>query len=435
MIRGTPDFSSLLKQGNYGRILEDAGYGDQLAAMKPYEWQRPNYDISLSDQRNLESMAENLENLGRMRQSSRRFTSLGMPSEEAKLPESGFFTKNQEYIPGQGTGHLEYLINAPESVRKSVSSKISNAFNDQQNRNSLLTAAGYEPLPTTPFSGSFRPPGGVGNVGPRAEPPFISQEEFNKTGMGLRPSMAGRHAMENQPGYGSTVELPIRWKGEEPSLQLVDKKIMDAIAAIEGGMTAQLGTPYSGAIPHKSGPGLFVKSDKKVPSDNMSYAGSILDPSTEAIADTGRGATVLNWSDSFDAKQAERIKEMLGGNDYLSVHTPGNYLDYSSEFSAPQGSGAVTKKMLDYFSKMPRSKQNAVSEAARQPAGDVYDIYRGLQEKTKEPTREDLMNMLDVIRKAGIVGLPAALASGMSLAGENPSGIPPSLSDLDLESR
>lgn len=433
MIRGTPDFSSLLRQGNYGKILEEAGYGDQLAALKPHDWQRPKYDMSMSDQRNLEDIAGNLENLGRMRQSSRRFTSLGMPAEEAALPETGFFTKNQEYIPGQGTGHLEYLINAPESVRKNVSSKLSNAFNDQQNRNLLMGAAGYEPLPTTPFTGSFRPPGGIGNVGPRAEPPFISEKAFNQPGMGLRPALPGRHAMETQPGYGSTVELPIRFKGEEPSLNPKDQSIMDAISAIEGGMTAQLGTPYSGAIPHKTGPGLFVKSEKKVPAENMSYAGSILDPGTEAVADTGRGATVLNWGDSFNKSQADKIKEMLGGSDVLKVHTPGNYIDYSGEFAAPQGSGAVTQKMLDYFSKMPKSKQNAVSEAAKRPAEDVYDIYRKLQEKTNEPTREDLMNMLEIIKKYGIAGLPAALASGVSLAGQESSAIPPSVSDLAEE--
>lgn len=402
MIRGTPDFATLLKQGDYGRILEEAGYGEKLESLQPTGFRKPNYSLTSSEQRDIEDVVQNLENLGRMRQSGRRFTLLGTKDE----PATSFATKHQEYIPGRGTGHFEELIDAPEGIRSRFSSQMSGAFQDPQNRNILMQAAGFEPLETARFAGSFRPPGGIPFAGPRAE-------------TGLREATEARFPVEQQPGFASTVELPVKYGKKGPQLSQADIDALNAVATVEGGMTAQLGTPYTVPIPTRGGESLLIRSDKRIPDESLRYLGGIMDPGTEAIADTGRGSMVLNWGQPFDVATKGRLGEALGGEP-VSATNLGNYIDLSSEFAQPAGSGAVARRMVEATEKLPARRRAALSEAAKQPAGDIFDIYQGLKEKGGVP-REDLMNLLDVIRKYGIAGIPAALASGAALAEEEPT--------------
>lgn len=62
-IRGTPDFSTLLRDPQYGNILEEAGYGQQLERMRPSQFGDRRIDLSMDEQRDLERAAERLETL------------------------------------------------------------------------------------------------------------------------------------------------------------------------------------------------------------------------------------------------------------------------------------------------------------------------------------------------------------------------------------
>jgi hypothetical protein len=61
---------------------------------------------------------------------------------------------------------------------------------------------------------------------------------------------------------------------------------------------------------------------------------------------------------------------------------------------------------------------NELSKAAQVPAGEVYDAYRALESNKGYVVREDLMNMLRILRDKGIPGVAAALAAGEALPSE-----------------
>lgn len=113
LIRGTPDFSTLLNQGNYQNILREAGYGEQLAGLKPYQWQPSNVQLSMSEQRDIDSLARRLEDLQGFRQMESRGKVISLPKDSSEL-KSAFAAEPYEMIPGRGTGHMEDLIDLPQ---------------------------------------------------------------------------------------------------------------------------------------------------------------------------------------------------------------------------------------------------------------------------------------------------------------------------------
>ena len=67
-IRGTPDFSTLLGQNQYGDVLRSAGYGDEIDALVPHTWGPATIpDMTAAEQREIMAAAERIENLGALR--------------------------------------------------------------------------------------------------------------------------------------------------------------------------------------------------------------------------------------------------------------------------------------------------------------------------------------------------------------------------------
>jgi hypothetical protein len=393
-IRGTPDFSSLLQDPKYGSILQQAGYGENLAALKPYQWSDPKMDLSLADQRELEKVAERLEGLKSSRERESRAKVFSMPSGR---PQSGFAYETPEYIPGRGTGHLEELIDVPLESREFFSSRAANAFKDLQGRDVLQQSLQLPTIQTRSMTGAFRPPGEI---------PYASGRLGGET-------IPGRHPVEVQPGFAMGAEVPITSNLDIPERI---KRKLTAAAGVRGAMTAQLGSPWNLQIPTKRGSGLFVPLDKKVAQENMQLSGALMDPNTEALADTGRGVAMLNWGSRLSDDEARAIAQRLGANDLVRTKNVSDYVDYSPEWNQPPGSGAVTRKMLSLVDELNKADIEALSRATQEPAGKLYELYEQLKRTRGYATREDLMHLLKTLRDKGIPGVITGLAAGEAFA-------------------
>jgi hypothetical protein len=192
---------------------------------------------------------------------------------------------------------------------------------------------------------------------------------------------------------------------------------MSSAAALRGAMTGQGGQAYNAQIPDPKGTSLFVPLDKKVGKDEMTFSAGLV-PENTFLADTGRGMSVINYGDQYGGEEAKLIAQRLGGTDSVPTTSRGDYIDYSKDWQQPQGSGAVTTKMLSHMGPLSVRDFNELSKAAQVPAGEVYNAYRALESNKGYVVREDLMNMLRILRDRGIPGVAAALAAGEALPSE-----------------
>ena len=387
VIRGTPDFSTLLNQGDNARIMREAGYGDRLDALQPFNWQDPKVSLSSAEQRSVDALARRLEQLRGDRAMESR--AISVPVAGLKPPANVFAYATPEYIPGRGINHLAGLVDEAFGTRANFSSRAAGAFKDLQGRDVLRDAIGLRPIATRNMTGAFRPDGEI-------------------------PFAGGRQPMEVNPGFAIGSEVPVVG-GEKPTIPQRVQNELTAVEAVRGAMTGQHGSPWNAQIPMQGGESLFVPLDKKVDPDRMGMAAALTNGEV-SLADTGAGTAVLNWGKALPEKQADMLSDWLGSTQKpVETRNVSGYVDYSSDWMRPPGSGAVTRRMLGYVDKLPQSKQALLDAAVQEPANKLYDLFSKTGRARKEMTRDDLMLLLDIMRQRGIKGVRSALNSGAAL--------------------
>jgi hypothetical protein len=406
IIRGTPDFSTLFNQGNYQNILRDAGY--DLSKLKPHEWPASNPQLSLSEQRDIDSLAKRLEGLQGFRQMESRGKVISLPKPGKPLPNLATGAETYEMIPFLGSGHLEDLIKQPAGPRANFSSGAASAFKDIQGRDILLgSLLGSDVLKTRGMQGAFRPPGGVPFVGPRSE-------------TGLRPPTLMLNPLETNTGFANRFEVPVTYAspvskfGPTLNLPQIPQKTQDrlgAVAATRGLFTAQGGSPYNVQIPYSHGKSMFFPSDKKVGEDAIRYA-SYLAGDEIPLADYATGVAGINFGKKLPLADERQLQSALGATNVVPTQNISGYVDYSDAWRQAPGSGAVTNQWLEYFNKLSPKDQAKLSQASMAPAGDLFDIYSKTAATRGYKPREDLMNLLDFVRNKGLLAVPAALSAG-----------------------
>lgn len=407
LIRGTPDFSTLLNQGNYQNILSEAGYGQQLANLKPYQWQPSNIQLSLSEQRDIDALARRLEDLQGLRQMESRGKVFSLPKAPGDL-KTAFAAEPYEMIPGRGTGFMEELIDLPQGSRANFSSRAASAFQDIQGRDILQGALGLQPIKTRGMQGAYQPPGGIPFAGPRSE-------------TGLKAPTLAPYPLETQPGFVSLSEFPVTAPVRNPGIpqNVFDK--LSAAAATRGMFTGQNASTWNAQIPFAQGESAFFPLQKKVGEENIRAAYRMAGDEIPLV-DYGKGVAAINFGPSaLPRSELYQLQNALGATDYVPTRNVSDYIDYSSAWTQPQGSGAVTRKWLEYFNKLSPTDQAKLSQGAMAPAGDLFDIYKKTSETRGYKTREDLMNLLDFVRNKGLLAVPAALASGAAFPATLPN--------------
>jgi len=431
IIRGTPDFSTLLNQGNYQDILRRAGYEEQLAALKPYEWSPSNVQLSMSEQRDIDSLAKRLEELQGFRQMESRGKVISLPRNPQNLPDRAIGAETYEMIPFLGSGHLEELINQPAGSRANFSSRAASAFQDVQGRDILSRSLLDENvLKTRGMQGAYRPPGGVPFVGPASE-------------TGLRAPTLAKNPIETNTGFANRFEVPVTYASpvskvgpalNYPQIPRKTQEKLGAVAATRGLLTAQGGSPYNVQVPYAKGESMFFPLEKKVGEDEIRYAYNLAGDEIP-LADYGTGVAGLNFGKRLPAADIRQLQSALGSKDYVPTYNISDYVDYSNAWRQPPGSGAATTQFLEYFNKLSAKDQAKLSQASMAPAGDLYDIYAKTAETKGYKTRADLMNLLDFVRNKGLLAIPAALSAGAAFPATTmptPGGL---LRDEDLYPR
>jgi hypothetical protein len=407
-IRGTPDFSTLLNQGKYGDILRQAGYEQQLSALKPGEFSTRTADLTLPEQRELEAAAKRLEGLKSMRGAESRSRSISLPP-PGQRAASAFAVEPHEYIPGTGVGLGESMVNAP-ITREHYSSSISSLFRDPMGRDRLQRAVGLNPLPTRSGTGVFRPSGGV---------PY--------QGMAREEAVTQRMPVESQPAFASVAEVPVLAGGLDIAQKAKDR--LGAAAATRGYLTGQHGSTYNVHIPRDKGESFLVPLEGKADADAMRYIYSMLDDAGY-LADTGAGVNVLynkykSGNAPFSPSEMTDMMTILEGKGIVPGRNVSAYIDYSPAWMGPRGSGAATRELLDRIGPLNAQEKAALSKETQDISGGLYDLYSKKSKITGDEYRSDLMRALQILRDKGLPGLAAALAAGEALPSEQQGGLRP----------
>ena len=389
VIKGTPDFATLLRDPAYARILEEGGYGEQLAGLQPTPFSSRGPSLSLSEQREVERAAKRLEDLKEGRGRESRAKTISLPT--AGSPQSAFAYSTFETIPGRGVGHLEGLIDEELGKRRHFASRAAAPFKDIQGRDVLQGALGLKPIETRTMTGSYRPEGEMAYTG-------------------------SRYPLETQPGFASGVEVPL---GSGLSVPKRTRQELTAAEALRGLMTAQRGSPWNVQIPTETGESMLAIPPRKgrIDPEAMRYSAQLL-PEDMFMSDLGQGVAVVPFGQKLSKAERDLIAERLGAERSVPTKFVGDYFDYSKELTQPPGSGAATRKMLSALEPLSSKKVGALSEAARRPAGELYELYEQTAKSRGEPYREDLMNLLRVLRDKGIPGVATGLAAGQAFPAE-----------------
>jgi hypothetical protein len=396
VIRGTPDFATLLSQGAYGDILKSAGYENELSKLKPTPFTKSSPSLSLSEQRDMINVAKRLENLKSNREMESRAKLISLPADNGRAKEA-FAYATPEYIPGLGTGHLEGLISEPLGTRQYHSSRIAGVFQNPSNKDILQSSLDLNPLETRLGTGAYRPAGEI---------PFQGT---------LKQPTTARNPMETNPMFPTGVSVPVK-RGANVSEDLLNK--LEAIEGARGYMTVQNGSPFNIQVPHPQGESLFVPLKKKATPENMGYTSQLTNDEV-SLADTGKGVSILNWGSPLNQFEQNQLVTGLGGTTSFPTKNISRYVDFQPSWQQGYGSGTATRQLLDLVDKLEPADQLKLSKAMQQPAADLADIYEQLGQRRDEPVREDLMRGLRIIAKGGLPALGSALAAGEALAGES----------------
>jgi len=400
IIRGTPDFSTLLRDPKYARILEQAGYGEQLSALKAYRWPRaePLSSLTTAQQRYLDQTAGTLERLGadRGRESRSRIT---VPGEDR--PQEVFAYATPEQVTR--VQHLPGMPDASYGSKRVFSSDVAAPFEDIRGHDRLYDALGMNPLETRPATGSWR------EDAPDVRAPFVG--EFPP---GSRPPL------ETNPAKAIGVPAPVTQRGELDIPQWFKDKL-NAVEAARGAMTGQKAMAWNAPIPSEEGTSLFYPAKGKAKPENMGLVSALKDSSYD-VSDVGAGRAVMNWGQQALSKAEQdkllpligetKLKEGEVAPQPFRTKNISNLISYAQEWAQEPGSGAVTRKMFDYLDRLREGDFNRLDRALRGVAGDLADTYLQKAKALKQPLRKDLMNMLGIMREKGLDGVRQSLRGG-----------------------
>lgn len=407
-IRGTPDFSTLLKDPEYRGILESSGYGDAVAGMKPHRWPDKTPDLSLSEQREMTKTAERLEQLRDLRGREKEARAVV----SRKAPKSATVYSTAEAVPGEGTDHLPGLLNAPPGTQRQFTGRVASAFTDPQGLDVLHKNVGLAPIKTRPMQGAYQ-----------ATPQ--SPIEFN-------------------PGYAAGIRSRLVG-GKKPHITAKDEQRLRTAATVRGGMTGQLETPYHGLIKDAKGTDAFMPRSKKLSEPAIRDFVKKHGIEDQAIADVGEGVGILNWTGKpYSRKQLDSMGEALGETAPGAKVEPAvaarnvtdidnSNIDLSKEWKQPPGSRQVTQRMMDELDQLSaKDLKQLDGREIRLAATDLEAVYQA-QAKKGEPVREDLMNMLSIIKDKGLTGLRAALGAKAFLPSLAAIGLAPTVYQLSSQ--
>jgi hypothetical protein len=399
IIRGAPDFSTLLKEPQYRRILEAGGYGPQLSAMQPFQFPQRQVPMSAGEQEALGGIADILGETARVRgleSQSRIFPSAAI----SEYPTSAFARTQLEAVPGHYTGILSGMTGLPYGEREYLTSRGLGAFKDPRGRDVLQTAVGLNTTPMESGIGAFKERGKPWDTNPARS--------------------LGAHV----PIVWAPPERPAPrvWEGDwKPQVPPEIMAKLEGTAATHGAMLGQagVGVPVLVPRPEETGAKNFRLELPKKPKLTPEAMRALAEKYPKmAYAHTGPAIEVLDINDlNLTQRQRDNVGKMVNATKRVDAKNAGTYIDYANEWAQQPGSQAVTAKMMRYIDQMSPDDQAALDQAVRQPASELFSLFSTTAQKKKLPMRQDFLNLLATMRDQGVTGVREGIKSGAFLPG------------------
>lgn len=375
IIRGAPDFSTLLKDPKYARILESAGYGQQLQNMKPFQFPETSVPMSSAEQEQFGHIADILGETARMRGDVSAATKFAMPG----TPPRGWGSIQAEAVP-TNTGHFPAVQKLPWETRKNYTSGAFSGLQNLRDQGSLFGSS--QMAPTENVIGSYIPEGKTKAVtNPARSQGFTAP---------LVPDAEGK--LQVDPQYMANVRGP---------------------AAAQNVMLAQQSTGIPVMVANPEGNHLSIRLSDKPPLQPNEMAKLQQKYGNFAFAQTGSRLHALNLGDvPITEEMAKDMTAMARGKSFTRADNLGDYLDFANQWAKQPGSGAVTEKMMDYINAMTPEARGALDQELRDSAAKVLGFYQQKIRTQGWKPRKDLMNLLGTAHAEGLPGIEEGLKKG-----------------------
>lgn len=391
LVRGTPDFSTLLNMGVNKRILQEAGYGSQLEGLKPYQWPDRPMNLTSAEQRHLEDTADVLDRLRAKREMESRSASVKVTGTR---PSRAYVYGTAEQIPGRGSGLMEGMIEAPHGTKQHFSSEVAGAFKDVRGHDLLHQPLDLPTLQTRSATGAWRPEGEIQGV------------------------PGSRKPLEINPAIAAGAEVPVT-KGGKLDIPLDVKQRFNLSEFWRALLTGQDAGAWSGMIPNEKGLSMFIPGARKANREAMGLGRALTDERVY-LADTGGGINVINPGEALSKHQAEYVRDLLWNPkkgskakpSFVPAEAVANYLPI--DWSAPSGTNA--QEALNMINARPPMQRRAFDQNIRSVARDLFDTYsQKAKGKGGLPFPEKMQNLLTSLRDGGLDGLDKAIKAGVVL--------------------
>jgi hypothetical protein len=388
IIRGAPDFSTLLKDPKYARILEESGYGPQLHAMKAFEFPMTSVPMSAAEQEQFGHVANILGETARIRGDVSQATRFAMPRKGVQPEMTPNASVQIEAQPGAGTRHFPETAALPYGSKAAYASGAMSPFENLRGQNVFMAnpASGIQTVPSTGGIGAYTPASGVAETNPAR-------------------SLGFNAPLEWRPRKGPRIEP-------------------DTLANVRGAiapqtvMLAQEGAGIPAMIPHPDGKNISIRLPNKPTIRPEEMAALQQKYPDFAYAHAGSRLHVLNIKNlDMPDEMKNDMMQLVRGKSYENAHNAGDYLDFSDEWAQPEGQGAVTQKMMSAVGKMTPEARNAMDQDLRDTAGKTLAYYNQKVRTQGWTPRQDLMNLLGIMHQQGLAGVRKGLKNGAFLPG------------------
>ena len=310
-----------------------------------------------------------------------------------------------EPIPGQGTGHLPGLLDAPFAQRREFGRSQYGAWNTAPGGGDVLyTAQGFLPSPTREALGRFRQEAQPANV---ARP--VAGQHVNKASVldeNARPVLKDGKPVTKDMGYYLTDESVNALSATEAFRAYFDMQNSGAWHKIVPVASAD---QYTGAL---------LKFPKGLTEQQMKEIAPIFESKGMWVMSAPEGVSIGSGDSKILGADFSSLIRKLVKEHKLPVEKP-EFGALVSEYIpmhelAPEGGGKVAKGLLGYLERSP-STMRALDEdqfvrnavAAR----NVRDVVAS--EAGAGPVRQDMLLARRIFLKEGIEGIRRAAEKGI----------------------
>lgn len=373
-LRDVPDFSTLFHDPKYADILQRGGYEDQLSRLQPYVWPDAVPSLSSSEQRSLDKIMANLQEVAQDRTGMRTYHQ-GITLDRPDLT-AVTMGETKPGAPG-------WQLSGTEGQQLAAQKRVRDATIDINRRSIPQQAFGLQALP-----------------------------DYNRAGVGDYQGQAG------QPVWGSRAVLRRQGQGALPG----DEQALMASNLFTQYFTGQDANPHMIPVMDPQGPGIqgMMRDVKAEPRAAMMSDLLSRQPRPDIIADPGGDVLMKNFGDvPMSEAQMQSIREALPDQQlrpFRDVADPNKA--YVETQYGPEGGRVATEQILAAIDAMPKNKQQMLRRWEPQLQRMVADL---LQEY-KGPLwqlRPDQMRALETFVARGFAGLrdpnvalPAIIAIG-----------------------